>query len=1173
MACILKNSWGENWGESGFCEVIEDNWKFQTGVYSIQGKITSQNHTDNDIVCEDRDGDGYYNWGVGPKPATCPCWALDDPDGDDSNPNLGPMNEFGYCLPIEIADTITTSQTWSISKTLNKNITIPSGVTLTITSQVQCEDQASITILAGGQLIIDGGTLTNICTSSMWQGITVLGDSTQPMQQQHQGYVKILNYGKIENALCALHVMGGGMVETDRAYFSNNIIGLKFEPLASGQSGTSGNFLLTSFVQEYPHMDNSLYDEGYLMEKCGQVFFKDCRFFKDASTYYPKGIAISNTTVDFSHQNSLRSIPIDLFAGATVTVSGEMFCSKKITVYPAGKLVIKGELSNYNNMSLWDGIDVLGDGTVQITNGGTIKNAKTGITAINGAIVNATNANFVNNSVGVHFKPTATQIGTSGTFSQTEFVITGNHVNPTGSGVFLKMDSCMKVSVTDCSFSSSAPLNSNQGVVVTNASTLWTGNNQLLSVPVSLFADATLTNTGTIMSNENTDITVFPDGNLIIDGGIFTNATANTMWKGVIVQGDLLSIPAKKGVVELQNGGIIKNALLGIHAFEGGSVTATDAKFTNNKVGVQMEQGSDAIFTNTQFNINMRYPGNNLDFATHLKLFNSNPATISGCKFVNETNQIQNGGKANNGIQNFNTDMTCLNNSFFGFCNAISASNSGRTPNLSITNCTFSNNTNGIRLNGINYPSVRDNQLAVNVLNAVGIYNGHSTGYTITENSLTGGNDLKSIGVIVENSGEEENMIYKNYFHKMLLIGIQAIDVNSSQKNDNFSPKSTGLQFLCNKFSDTQEADIVVGAYPGLQNYPNAHHSVRPYQGSLDAPAGNDFLSGAKISIANYSNYDIYYVLDKSNTNEHLKGFVGTVYEVPVYFPSNCPSLFDKNSIDLEEALTQYDELNDDNFFNSIIVAVMDENSPSNFEGVDDEVGRGSLYETLRYLFNYRGHYTDYLSVVETYLAENNFDKALETLAKMYEKFELTSEQVNEVTSLQVYVYWLQQLEKEGKNIYELSEKELDYLINYVTDNTGRGVVFAHNILCELYDICIETESRKQKAEEEKGEEAKGEEESHVSYPTSNQSALDKITLVPNPTTGELRITNYELGITDVEIFDIYGKQHQVSPELNSGLKSQISSHLINIAHLPTGLYFVKITTKDGVVVEKVIKN
>jgi len=85
--------------------------------------------------------------------------------------------------------------------------------------------------------------------------------------------------------------------------------------------------------------------------------------------------------------------------------------------------------------------------------------------------------------------------------------------------------------------------------------------------------------------------------------------------------------------------------------------------------------------------------------------------------------------------------------------------------------------------------------------------------------------------------------------------------------------------------------------------------------------------------------------------------------------------------------------------------------------------------------------------------------------------------------------------------------------------------------------------------------------------------------IIPNPAKNiiELRISNFEFGIgtlseVEVVIFDIYGrKMSNISPEYNSGLKSQISNQ-IDISHLPAGIYFVKITTKAGTQTQKLIK-
>ena len=76
---------------------------------------------------------------------------------------------------------------------------------------------------------------------------------------------------------------------------------------------------------------------------------------------------------------------------------------------------------------------------------------------------------------------------------------------------------------------------------------------------------------------------------------------------------------------------------------------------------------------------------------------------------------------------------------------------------------------------------------------------------------------------------------------------------------------------------------------------------------------------------------------------------------------------------------------------------------------------------------------------------------------------------------------------------------------------------------------------------------------------------INDISIYPNPTTGELRIKNYELGIDNVEVFDIYGiKQLAI---FNFQFSTQI-----DISHLPAGIYFVRITTEKGVVTKKIMK-
>jgi len=78
-----------------------------------------------------------------------------------------------------------------------------------------------------------------------------------------------------------------------------------------------------------------------------------------------------------------------------------------------------------------------------------------------------------------------------------------------------------------------------------------------------------------------------------------------------------------------------------------------------------------------------------------------------------------------------------------------------------------------------------------------------------------------------------------------------------------------------------------------------------------------------------------------------------------------------------------------------------------------------------------------------------------------------------------------------------------------------------------------------------------------------DELTVSDIKVYPNPTTGELRVTSYELPVTGIEIFDIYGRN--LTPHT-----SYLSPHTsFDISHLPAGVYFLRIDGKSY----KVIKN
>ena len=91
---IFKNSWGKYFGDAGYV-YVETAIPNIDWTHSIKTPISSsvKNY---DVIYEDKDGDGYYWWGLGPKPANCP--GPDLADGNDADPTLGPLDDFGHCI-------------------------------------------------------------------------------------------------------------------------------------------------------------------------------------------------------------------------------------------------------------------------------------------------------------------------------------------------------------------------------------------------------------------------------------------------------------------------------------------------------------------------------------------------------------------------------------------------------------------------------------------------------------------------------------------------------------------------------------------------------------------------------------------------------------------------------------------------------------------------------------------------------------------------------------------------------------------------------------------------------------------------------------------------------------------------------------------------------------------
>ncbi len=130
----------------------------------------------NDIVCEDADGDGYFNWGIGPRPSNIPSWAEMEEDGDDSDDTKGQMYSTGHLEDLQVGTNIhyiTSTQNISSDCFERNPIVVQANGRLVITNTMHCYRGVSVTLQNGGVLEIDGGMLHNVILNAQY-GSTII---------------------------------------------------------------------------------------------------------------------------------------------------------------------------------------------------------------------------------------------------------------------------------------------------------------------------------------------------------------------------------------------------------------------------------------------------------------------------------------------------------------------------------------------------------------------------------------------------------------------------------------------------------------------------------------------------------------------------------------------------------------------------------------------------------------------------------------------------------------------------------------------------------------------------------------------------------------------------------------------------------------------------------------
>ncbi len=309
----------------------------------------------------------------------------------------------------------------------------------------------------------------------------------------------------------------------------------------------------------------------------------------------------------------------------------------------------------------------------------------------------------------------------------------------------------------------------------------------------------------------NAKIIVDRGATLDIDGGIITCACPD-MWPGIEVRGNANAAQdsVHQGRVIIHNGGIIEYAQTGIETigsfvnfndltYAGGIIFADSAYFHDNSIDVKFhpyplnhnsrfQTDNISHFINTFFITDTNYYSFSNEDPIHI-IFDE----VSGIAFIND--RFENSVSLSFvcdacrgiGIQSWNSGFYVFNGKNNGR-NIFKGLNYGiktyafwsHNKTIRIDSAIFTKNQTGCYLGAETYATVirntfnitrMDNQLPHGYC---GLYLDASTAYQVEENEFYsdyypqyGGTYSRSYGLVVNNSGPEDNFIYNNSFHNL----------------------------------------------------------------------------------------------------------------------------------------------------------------------------------------------------------------------------------------------------------------------------------------------------------------------------------------------------------------------------------------------------------------------
>ena len=362
--------------------------------------------------------------------------------------------------------------------------------------------------------------------------------------------------------------------------------------------------------------------------------------------------------------------------------------------------------------------------------------------------------------------------------------------------------------------------------------------------------------TDDVYLSELSRIIVKRGGKLVVDGGRLSSSCKNGQWRGIELHGNSYQPQndSFQGTVKVIDGGIIENALCGIRVYRitpppnpegnweqdynGGIVQCDSAFFINNEVAVEFKTyptESDSYFHRTNFITDDRaYDG--FEPESFVGMLGMRGVDFKGCIFENKMTKpgltyAEKGYGIYSVASRYTVDDYCLMDvldceepiitEFRNLNYGIHATDYRYIMAPTIRNSEFKYNKTGVYLGGINGAVVERNTFNTEPISGSpgedimgGLYLDHSTAYSVQENEFTtydsSGFIQNTVGLVVNEGGEQNNQIYNNYFERQEW----ALMAQGRNRNDG---GSQGLRIKCNEFY-LCERDIAItdSLVPGI---------------------------------------------------------------------------------------------------------------------------------------------------------------------------------------------------------------------------------------------------------------------------------------------------------------------------------------------------------------------